>query len=102
MARILTTAFVLLSVSASSLIAADEQPCLTRYQQQTAVERGEAVPLAAAIKAARGHARGRQVVKAQLCQEAKGLVYVLTVLARDGKVTHARVDAVNGGMMDEL
>ena len=102
MTRFLTTALVLLSLSAAPLAAAEEQACLTRHEQQAAVERGNAVSLAAAIKAARGHILGRQVVKAQLCQQAKGLVYVLTVLAHDGKVTHARVDAASGGMIDEL
>ena len=33
----------------------------------------------------------------RLCRlEPKGLVYVLTVLARNGKVTQARVDAADG------
>ena len=89
-------ALLLLALSAPHLRAAEEQACLTRDQQQEAVSQGQAVSLAAAIKAARGHARGRQVVKAQLCQRSKGLVYVLTVLARDGKVTQATVDALTG------
>jgi len=39
----------------------------------------------------------RSVVGARLCrQEPKGLVYVLTALARNGKVTQARVDAADG------
>src|SRR5262245_37424981 len=103
MTRLSTILVVLLSLSvAPAPAAAEEHTCLTRGQQQAAVERGQAVSLSAAIKAAHGHARGRRVVKAQLCQEAKGLVYVLTVLAYDGKVTHARVDAASGGMIDEL
>ena len=36
------------------------------------------------------------VVKARLCRQEKGLVYVLTVLARNGKVMQARVDAADG------
>jgi hypothetical protein len=47
------------------------------------------------------------VVNARLCRQdigpatagtgaTKGLVYVLTVLARNGKVTQARVDAADG------
>jgi hypothetical protein len=40
---------------------------------------------------------GGEVVGARLCrQEPKGLVYVLTVLARNGKVTQARIDAADG------
>ena len=94
------TAVLFVALSASPVLAADQQACLTRDQQQTAVNDGKAVPLASALKAVQG--RGRQVVRALLCHEAKGLVYVLTVLARDGKVTRARVDAANGGLIDEL
>ena len=102
MFRTLATAILLLSLSAPPLVAADQRACLTRAEQQTAVSGGHAVPLAAAIKTIHGHSRGRQVVRAQLCREPKGLVYVLTVLARDGKVTHARVEAANGSLIDEL
>jgi hypothetical protein len=102
MFRALTIAILLLGLSAPRLAAADQRACLTREEQQTAVRGGQAVLLAAAINAVHGHSRGRQVVRAQLCREPKGLVYVLTVLARDGKVTHARVEAANGSLIDEL
>jgi uncharacterized membrane protein YkoI len=98
----LATAMLLLGLAASPLAAADQHVCLTRAEQQAAVSGGQAISLAAAITAARAHSRVRQVVRAQLCREAKGLVYVLTVLARDGRVTHARVEAVNGGLINEL
>ena len=39
------------------------------------------------------------MVKARLCRQDKGLVYVLTVLSRSGKVVQARVDAVNGNWL---
>jgi uncharacterized membrane protein YkoI len=102
MPKSVTIALVLVSLTGSPLAAADEHPCLTRAEQRVAVSRGQAVPLAAAIKAARGHSRGRQVVKAQLCREPKGLVYVLTVLARDGKVARLTVDAVKGTLVGGL
>ena len=35
-------------------------------------------------------------------REGDRLVYVLTVLARDGRVTHARVEAASGSLIDEL
>jgi uncharacterized membrane protein YkoI len=41
-----------------------------------------------------------EVVRARLCRRDRGLVYVLTVLARDGKVSHAVVDAANGKVVD--
>ena len=100
MVRRLTIAIALLALAASPLLAADQQACLTRDEQRAAVTNGKAVSLAVALKAVRG--RSRQVVRAQLCREPKGLVYALTVLARSGKVTHARVDAANGSLIDEL
>jgi uncharacterized membrane protein YkoI len=100
MFRVLTIAAVLAILSASPVHATDQQACLSRDEQQSAVMAGKALPLASAVKAVQG--RGRQVVRAQLCSEAKGLVYVLTVLARDGKVTRAKVDAASGGLIDEL
>ena len=102
MTRKLATAIFLLGLVASPLAAADQHVCLTREEQQAAVGGGKAIPLSVAIQAARAHTRARQVVRAQLCRDIKGLVYVLTVLARDGRVTHARVEAANGGLIDEL
>jgi len=43
---------------------------------------------------------GGDVVKAQLCRQERGLVYLLTVLAQSGKVTQARVDAADGQWLD--
>jgi len=41
------------------------------------------------------------VVQARLCHGQDGLVYVLTVLARDGKVARMVVDAVKGTLVGE-
>ena len=51
-----------------------------------------------AIRAAR--ARKIDVVDAKLCKGPKGLVYLLTLLAQDGKVTRATVDAASGLLTD--
>jgi len=59
----------------------------------------EAVPLARAIRIVKAKIGG-EVLKARLCRQERGLVYVLTVLARDGKVTQARVDAADGQWLD--
>jgi uncharacterized membrane protein YkoI len=95
-------AVVLLGLAAAPLAAADQQACLTRDERRAAVSGGQAVPLAAAIKAVRRGSQGRQVLRAELCREGKTLVYVLTVLARDGKVTHVKVEAATGGLIGEL
>jgi uncharacterized membrane protein YkoI len=80
--------------------------CLNKNDRRQAISNGQAVPLSAAMKSVRSvrtakRSRGsREVIKAELCREAKGLVYVLTVLSRDGKVTHTSVDATNGKVVD--
>jgi uncharacterized membrane protein YkoI len=80
-----------------------ERVCLTKAEQRAALSGGQTVTLAAAIRSARGSVRGhgaREVVRARLCREEKGLVYLLTLLARDGKVTHTEVDATSGKVVN--
>jgi uncharacterized membrane protein YkoI len=100
MMRISAIGAALIALSApATAIAAESRSCLTKSEQRAAIARGEAVTLAAAIRAVRGSVRGkgaREVVKARLCRQKNGLVYLLTVLARNGKVTHAVVDAASG------
>jgi uncharacterized membrane protein YkoI len=83
--------------------AADELACLSWREQRVAIASGRAITLAAAMRAAHVTVRGRsgrEVVKARLCREPEGLRYLLTVLARDGKVTHLAVDATSGKLVD--
>jgi uncharacterized membrane protein YkoI len=42
------------------------------------------------------------VVRARLCHGPDGLVYVLTVLAHDGRVARIAVDAVKGTLVGGL
>jgi uncharacterized membrane protein YkoI len=115
MNRMMNRTFSILAVSAAVLAAslaaepaaADEQfACLDKTAQRAAISSGHAVPLASAMHSVRSvrtakRSRGsREVIKARLCREAKGLVYVLTVLSGDGKVTHASVDATSGKVVD--
>jgi uncharacterized membrane protein YkoI len=89
---------------AQDALAAEKKPaCLTKTEQKVAVSSGQAVTLAQAIRAVRGSVRGRgarEVVNARLCREQNGLVYMLTVLARDGKVTRIAVEASSGKVVD--
>ena len=83
--------------------AEDARACLGKSEQRAAISSGQAVTLAQAIRSARGSVRGhgaREVLNAKLCREEKGLVYLLTVLARDGKVTHMTVDATSGKVVE--
>ena len=84
--------------SASAANDAPRRACLTKAQQRAAVGSGHAVRLVTAIRALRHRVPGA-VIKARLCRNGKGLVYVLTVLAHDGKVTHASVDAASGRLI---
>jgi len=97
---------VVLVAAAHPVRAAEDAPvCLSKSEQRAAISTGQAVTLAQAIRSARGSVRGhgsREVVNAKLCREEKGLVYLLTVLSRDGKVTRMTVDATSGKVVDAL
>ena len=98
----LTATLVAASAPVSSG-AAEDRSCLSRAEQRAALSSGQTVTLAVAIRSARGSVRGRgsrEVVRARLCREDKGLVYLLTMLARDGKVTQTAVDAASGKVVD--
>ena len=97
MKMVIILALAVLAAS-SGAVYADESArhCLNKEQRHGAIANRQAVPLATAIRAVRIHG---QVVRARLCEGQKGLVYVLTVLARDGKVTRATVDASSGMLL---
>jgi uncharacterized membrane protein YkoI len=99
----IAAAAALAALSAASADAGGARACLNKAEQRAAISHGQAVTLSTAIRSARGSVRGRgarEVVRARLCREPDGLVYLLTLLARDGKVTHAVVDAGSGKVVD--
>jgi hypothetical protein len=69
--------------------------CLDHQERRAANESDKVIHLATAIRSARKRMPG-VVVRARLCRDKDGLVYVLTVLAHDGKVARLTVDAVKG------
>ena len=75
--------------------------CLDQKERRAEVESGRVVRLATALRAARSKMPGT-LVRARLCRSNDGLVYVLTVLARDGKVARLTVDAVKGTLVGGL
>ena len=81
-----------------SALAADQpqRACLNKAEQRAAVAEHKAIKLAQAVKSLRAHGRRAELVRARLCHRDDRLVYVLTLLARSGKVTRATVDATNG------
>ncbi len=96
---ILTAAVLTASTGAPDAVGpaparAEEAQCLTPAQRRSVSASGKVVPLSKAIRAAR--ARRSEVVDAKLCKGPKGFVYLLTLLAQDGKVTRATIDAASG------
>ncbi len=96
----LSGVFVLAWLLATPAPAAERMRCLSRDQQRAAIADGSAVPLARAIRALRR--TPKDVVRARLCQDSGRLIYLLTVLARDGKVRRVTVDAQNGTVLSGL
>jgi uncharacterized membrane protein YkoI len=83
---------------ACSTGASEPSGCLSQEQRRAVIASRQAVPLGRAIAAAKEHVSG-EVVRARLCRHDKELVYVLIVLARDGKVTLATVDGASGAFI---
>jgi hypothetical protein len=83
----------------SDVLAAESLRCLTGDEQRAAGANGKTVPLATVIHTL--HRAPKDVIKAQLCQEPDRLLYLLTVLGRDGKVKRTIVDAISGAVVGE-
>lgn len=97
--RHLLVALVVLA-AAGPAAAVDPPTCLSPEQRRAAVATHRAIPLARAVRDVRHRTAGAEVVGARLCYRGSELVYVLTVLARDGKVTRASVNAASGVLID--
>jgi uncharacterized membrane protein YkoI len=82
---------LLLFGATAGVFASDN--CLTRNEQKARAASHAVMPLSRAMRAIRP--RG-EVVRARLCERSGRLVYLLTVLARDGKVAQASIDAGSG------
>jgi uncharacterized membrane protein YkoI len=74
--------------------------CLDQTERWAAEKTGRVINLAAAMRAAKKRMPGT-VVRARLCHGKNGLVYLLTVLARDGKVARLTVDATKGTVVGQ-
>ena len=75
--------------------------CLDQKDRKAESDANHLVRLGAAMRVARTRMPGT-VVRARLCRDNDDLVYVLTVLARDGKVARLTVDAVKGTLVGGL
>jgi hypothetical protein len=101
--------FLLVALVATPIARGDEthsargpsgHACLDQRERRAETASGGVVRLTAAIHAAKTRMPGT-VVQARLCHGQDGLVYVLTVLAHDGKVARIVVDAVKGTLVGE-
>src|SRR5919109_2395506 len=82
-----------------SAVAVDLDGCLGPEQRRAAIASRQAIPLGKALRAAKARVGG-EVVRARLCKEGAELVYVLTVLAHDGKVTQTTIDGTSGALLE--
>jgi uncharacterized membrane protein YkoI len=91
-------ALAIAAVSGPQALAADAPHCLSPDARRAAIANHMAVPLSRAVRVAKTRVAG-EVVRARLCESDHGLVYMLTVLSRSGKVTRASVDALSGQLV---
>ncbi len=70
--------------------------CLSPNEQKAKTAAHAVVPLSRAMRSVKQHG---EIIHALLCERGGRLVYVLTVLGRNGKVGQASVDAANGAVI---
>ncbi len=91
------------SMAVTATSAADTEhsrrACLTKAEQRAVVASHRAISLGRAIRSAHRHGHHGEVLRARLCHRDVRLVYVLTLLARNGKVRRVTVDAANGRVL---
>jgi len=92
--RTILTGFLFLAAAGAANAVAEH--CFTRAEQRAKTAAHAVVPLSRAMRAVRKHG---EVIHVRLCENGGHLVYLLTVLAHDGKVAEASVDAVNGAVL---
>lgn len=78
--------------------AAQKPQCFSNAQQRAAVADKRAIPLARARESLGGTGSG-DTIQARLCQGQNSLVYMLTLLPRNGKVQHVTIDAATGAIL---
>lgn len=88
------------ALAGGAFVQAAEPACLSPKERRAAVAAKEAVPLARAAASIRREVPG-DLVRARLCRTSQGLIYQLTVLSRNGKVTRATIDAASGRFINQ-
>jgi uncharacterized membrane protein YkoI len=95
-------AVLVLGLMAAPALAADPpyNGCLNKAEQRAAVADQKAIPLARVIRFRRERGQHADLVRARLCRHGDGLVYVLTLLGRSGRVISETVDAATGEVIN--
>ena len=93
MVRSLLVGLVLGAGAAAATAAHAADRCLSPNEQKAKTAAHAVVPLSRAMRSVKQHG---EIIHALLCERGGRLVYVLTVLAHDGKVARLVVDAVKG------
>ncbi|WP_162820399.1 PepSY domain-containing protein [Microvirga calopogonii] len=76
--------------------AAALQNCLPPREMQEAVAAKGVVAPAAAVMTARRQVPGADVVRASLCRNSNDLVYVISVLQKDGRIVQVMIEGSSG------
>lgn len=76
------------------------QVCLSDAELRDEIAAQNAIPQADALRAAKA-AVAAEPVRARLCRREGVLVYVITALAKDGKVTRITLDAGTGRILGQ-
>ena len=84
------------------VVASDKngQACLSDSELRDEIAANRAIPQANALRAARS-AVPAEPVRARLCRHDGALVYIITALAKDGKVTRITLDAETGRVVGQ-
>src|SRR5262245_63085543 len=85
----------LLMLGAAAPAAAADH-CFSRNEQKAQTAAHTVVPLSRAVRQVRP--RG-ELIRARLCERDGHLVYLVTLLAIDGKVAQASIDAESGTLL---
>lgn len=76
------------------------QACLSDAELREEIAAKKAIPQADALRAAKS-AVAAEPVRARLCRREGVLVYVITALAKDGKVTRITLEAETGRVLGQ-
>lgn len=80
--------------------SAPDNECFNPQEQRMAVHQGLAIRLGLALRSINAR-NGDELLRAELCRNKTGFVYVLTLLSQSGKVSRAIVDARSGAVIKD-